>query len=705
MDKLLIMLFVWTTRVVAAQPFGPLLSDGYLPEYVLHKLTGPAYNKAFHPSGRMGKDADSRFLLETTFSSTLLFKSGQVLVNDPVGKYVNLIAKEVLKANPELQGTFRFYVVKSPVANAISTYDSTVFVHVGLIARLENEAQLAFILCHELAHCIRQDVLERYVHSNQLRNAKGAYKNLPDEVWQLEQKRFSLATEIAADREAYRLFSRTAYPPSEALAVIRILQHTEYHSAPIPFNFTLLESDHFHIPTAYKDTMGFFSSSSASSGRTGAAMYDLQHRIDTLRQLIQQTDKSKNQFLVSQEQFQYIKTLATYELLRQEILNRNYESAIYRASILLNRFPDDYYLKEALGRALLGLAFYAGTEDFSNVHLYPDESPAYLRQVSYLFEQLNKHPVEAAVVALHYFLRLRDQYPEKHLLDYYISKLLHLLSGRYDVRPEIFSNSAPPSKAPKDDRKKYETTIPQYCLSFLQAYLNQPWIRLYFEKSHKETFGIAKSSQQESLSTKRKGQSLSIDTLIQAEPFYAVMDERKQITYRYVESEKGQENLSDKIVKIADELKLHIIFMDTRHLSAADIERYNEFCFLHEYISERLQHPDYIPLSLIERQPLQQLKEKYGTPYVNLTALIYNRKTRRLLWPLTYTVLFPVALPLTLPKIIAMGKSCFFVNLLYNIDNDELVFMSSTTIQSADRSDLISAHVYYTLKQIKAERK
>jgi predicted Zn-dependent protease len=42
--------------------------------------------------------------------------------------------------------------VKDPNLNAFTFGGGLVYVHAGLLARLENEAQLAMILAHEIAH-------------------------------------------------------------------------------------------------------------------------------------------------------------------------------------------------------------------------------------------------------------------------------------------------------------------------------------------------------------------------------------------------------------------------------------------------------------------------------------------------------------------------------------------------------------------------
>ncbi len=50
-------------------------------------------------------------------------------------------------------------VIRDPTLNAFAMPNGKIYVHTGLLSRLENEAQLATILCHELAHVTHRHAL------------------------------------------------------------------------------------------------------------------------------------------------------------------------------------------------------------------------------------------------------------------------------------------------------------------------------------------------------------------------------------------------------------------------------------------------------------------------------------------------------------------------------------------------------------------
>jgi predicted Zn-dependent protease len=75
-----------------------------------------------------------------------------------VQEYVSHLGDSLLPAGA--QGTtrpieFRFFVIEDPSINAASLPDGTILVDTGLLGAVENEAQLAFVLSHEVAHVLQ----------------------------------------------------------------------------------------------------------------------------------------------------------------------------------------------------------------------------------------------------------------------------------------------------------------------------------------------------------------------------------------------------------------------------------------------------------------------------------------------------------------------------------------------------------------------
>jgi predicted Zn-dependent protease len=89
-------------------------------------------------------------------------KYGELYDNPILLRYVNALGQRIVpNGSPNLY-TFRLLLDPVPRAEALST--GTIYVSTGLVALLDNEAQLAYVLGHEIAH------VERRHTYNQIRN-------------------------------------------------------------------------------------------------------------------------------------------------------------------------------------------------------------------------------------------------------------------------------------------------------------------------------------------------------------------------------------------------------------------------------------------------------------------------------------------------------------------------------------------------------
>ena len=70
-----------------------------------------------------------------------------------------LVQKIVAVARPR-PFPYRVRVVSDPGVNAFTFGGGLLYVHAGLIARMENEAQLAMVLAHEIAHVTEGHVVK-----------------------------------------------------------------------------------------------------------------------------------------------------------------------------------------------------------------------------------------------------------------------------------------------------------------------------------------------------------------------------------------------------------------------------------------------------------------------------------------------------------------------------------------------------------------
>lgn len=141
-----------------------------------------------------------------------------------LSRYVSEIGNR-LAIDANRKGIFyRFRVLDSPTVNAFSLPGGYIFVYKGLIDKLDNEAQLAAVLGHEIAHVDLMHCIERYQYQLKLKQLK-----LPSEIGELADmaraigvQAYSQQQELDADSHGWDLAVKAGYDPDGARAVMAL---------------------------------------------------------------------------------------------------------------------------------------------------------------------------------------------------------------------------------------------------------------------------------------------------------------------------------------------------------------------------------------------------------------------------------------------------------------------------------------------------
>lgn len=85
---------------------------------------------------------------------------GLVLEDEAVNSYVQRVGQSLVPAQVTGPLKFRFHVLRDPFVNAFALPNGAIYLNVGLLVRLTNEAQLAHILGHEISHVVQRHGLK-----------------------------------------------------------------------------------------------------------------------------------------------------------------------------------------------------------------------------------------------------------------------------------------------------------------------------------------------------------------------------------------------------------------------------------------------------------------------------------------------------------------------------------------------------------------
>ena len=210
--------------------YEPLASKGPIPKDFTEAYTNKyerERERISNDKGHKARKTEDNFYRRSEFFINDYLVSGNVVFGDTISRYCEEILDELLKDKPSLRQKLRVYTAKSPNVNAFATASGIILINTGLLAEVENEAQLASILAHEIIHFEENHVLSQYVEEERIRNGEDLYRgsDYSDKLTALST--YSKAQELEADKEGYnRYFKNSGYSQQAPLFVMDVLQYS-----------------------------------------------------------------------------------------------------------------------------------------------------------------------------------------------------------------------------------------------------------------------------------------------------------------------------------------------------------------------------------------------------------------------------------------------------------------------------------------------
>ena len=297
--------------------FTPLKSEGVLPEIFTQNIRNVI--KAEITDLNKGKEKDkaikSVYLTEANYEIEKIVKSGNTLVNDEITKYLNKLKDIILSHDAALKSKLNIFTLKSTVVNAYSYDKGYIFFDVGLIAQAESEAQLAYILCHEISHYTKKHNIQGYVKNRQIE--KEVYEGKSTDDILIEKCQYSKENESEADIEGFKLFESTNYNFIQAQKAFDVLQYAHLPFELIEFKKGFLETENFKLP------QGYFLKEVSSIRNNGADDDTKSTHPNTVKRkaAIEELIKNRNNDgrvnnVAGEDLFKYIRDLARFECCR-----------------------------------------------------------------------------------------------------------------------------------------------------------------------------------------------------------------------------------------------------------------------------------------------------------------------------------------------------------------------------------------------------
>ncbi len=745
-NHLIAVLFLFAGISMSAQSPDLLKSEGEIPkEFITPSAT--KYKKQVKQLEskkikKKEKKNQSQFLLETNFAIDDILQSGMVLFNDPTTVYVNKVLNNIPIEDSKLKKKKpRVYVLKTSAVNAFATHQGIIFVTLGLLANLQNEAQLAFILSHELMHVKHQHSMNKFINSKDIdksnkRNDRNVDKIAVDRKF-FKQSMYSRQLEEEADEKGLEVFLKSNYDPQAILNTFTVLHYAYLPFEDYPFEKSFFEDDNYVFPeNLWLEKVNEISAMEDDKDAEQESSHpNSNKRLKMMKEKIvagENTDKTA--FILPEAEFRSIQAIARYQIPFLNLYDENFPEAIYTSYLMLKEFPDDFELKKIIGKALYIEAKYKNYEreeggnrdrqltkiaenregevhQLYNLLSVMDNKDLTILATKYnwnLYQQ-NKEDEELNLLIKDMFIEFADDF--KELDDFALTPKPTVDSLVAEIEPAVQRDSL--SKYEKIKKTAAENEYWEY--AFINELKGEDF-KEHFEKGLEDLKKIEERDQYyENLGWKeyekqrkkeeRKGKQLGINKIVLVNPFYLSLDERKGGTIQYIRSEEKQTSFRKMIKDLAKTSKLNATVLDVTDLSTNDIEKFNDISEVNQYFGQQMDHYGLSLTPGYNQNKVNAIAEKYGTEYFLWTGVI-SLKEKNSGWAMVgASVFMPYLLPFTIANAVTPKYDMLYYAILFDVKTGRRSIIKMDYFDKRDSNTILNSHIYDVFHQIKSKKK
>lgn len=646
-------------------------------------------------------------LKEASYHVGKMMASGRIVYGDPVSRLAARIADTLLKDYPTLRSELRFYTVKSPEVNAFATGQGMVFINAGLMAQVEDEAQLAFIISHEIIHYFRSHVMEKLVGDQKKKHDVDKERDEMNEF--LRRHNRSREMESEADSLGIAMFYlNSPYDKGVTEGVFDVLQYGALPFDDVPFDTTWFNTPFYTLTGCWLDQVTPISSRDDYDDSRSTHPNILSRR----RHCATAFDGHQGGahfVVVTRDEFMHIRHLARLECIRQELVSGEYSRAFYNSWLMLRDHPDDKTLNRYMAQSLYGIALskiYNGTNSVTGDY---NKVEGESQQIYYAMRRMSDK--EAALAALHTLWQLHHRFPNEEA---YISMCDDLMDALHRESKMNFSDfsSIPPSENTSADSAAPNVNKPMTKYERIKQKrqmqtTRNPLAYALTDLMMTDTLLVTKLKNR-----MERGNTETIDTpttklsdnqaIIIYNPSYWVVDNRNE-QLDVERSDRKEHDLTSRIVKRSDSFGWKIInFSDEGLHGMTTEEQYNDFVILNEWINEFWQNKGQFKIRRLLQPEMDELMDRYGASTVSMTAVLNIENLTQS--SLGYLVLFPIA-PISLYRHFSHTEQTLMETLVVDAREGKVITRETYSYNETDHSALVDAMVYdINAKALKGEK-
>lgn len=702
---------------------------------------------------RSNKKSKKSFYIQSNFLIDNFLISGKVLFGDKLSNYIRSVAKEVMKNDKSTFNKLKFFAVKSPAVNAFATEQGYIFINIGLLAKLESEAELAFILSHEISHFKEGHVLDSYINGEELRKTYSKGKSVSYDEILLQKSNYSIDKEMEADELGFEIFKESNY---NQYATINVFQ--KLRDADLPFISPVFDTDFVGSSNYYIDDFEYAYEAENEDEEEDRDKDEKELEThpqieDRIEQLEDKLISGGKNFIISERTFNEIQKISRYELSELLYDSGLYEYCIYNNYLLTTEYGSGKYIEKLTAFSLAKLTKIKN-EGLAREVAY-DQVPDQIGKVYFLFDKMEEK--DLTLLATNYTnFALNSNEEDLALNELFEDNLFEVTSHfeKYDYfenDPEFnlhkqrsFSNNYSKQEVTEEDIDNLSLEELERKLIALEYELDNPdefqddntslkvddTDEITFNVKHKYALSELLEDEEfedafekalkyrnkyddyieelESGKNRRKmrskgGYGLGVEKilLINGE-FLKFKSKGKGSKFLFKESEEARLAYKEQISKVANKIGLRIETFDLKDLKSSDVKKFNDVSQLNLFVQER-NTISFIPMVSYRKNEMQDLSKRFGTEYISFTGGVEFRnllgERDGLFSIFSGNWIFEIL------RLFNRSKRSVIYSVVYNINDNSLDFSSVRSFKYRYAQTYIKSHIYDVYKQIHQKNK
>lgn len=693
------------------------------------------------------KDNDrlfSEFQVSNNFSLKNLYNGGLVLYSGPVYDYVNKVAQKIIDQDKSIQRNIRVFIILDPTVNAMALNSGDIFVNVGLIAHLQNEAQLAYILCHEFIHYKEKHIFDRVKETEKVKKDASSYKLYNEQDINLYLNKYSRENESEADRLGFGLFIKSGYSFKEALSALELLKYADFPFENVELKRSDFETTYLKLPQSYfKDNRSeiFLKDFYNDTTRTHPNIGQRKQSVNTLIR-IEKSQSPEALFLVGESEFKVIRESCRYELSTLYLMDRDYIASLYNTIILLKDNPNSLYLNRCLIKAYSYLQNVNNNNRISILVANPKKVQGETQKMHFLFSKLTKEEFNAFCLKKSW--EIYKKFPEDNEIKIYTSEVTKdfvkyvstsityfepqekyndSIITSYYAADTIGINSVGNKYGKSTKKVKKSTTLNKGFAPYVMADMlnykpfTDEFVDLAKHKIESDSTKVKEEEVEEDeyeerffvriFKKKKKPTGEKINKFILLDLAHMKFDERKSQPMQFMASASKKKMMLNQVEDYAKLNSVDMTMLIPEKLESKDLLSFNDRALLENWFIEQNEN-DLIDNKInIKHSEILELTNRLGTNYVGYImsiGIVAKKSYSGVFMDVLRSMIFTPYLIPTVVNIIEPNAGYLFVFDIYDVRTGKLVYTFRKIYDDAGSADLIKSELYNQFNQLYASK-